>query len=220
MASSFFHLILDTLPPGGLGLAINGDAKYTTSAGVTLQITVADTDTTGYRMKIWGVLGAETQEQAVWQTFTETKAVSLLAGDGKKTVYLKLQDDVGNETEVVSDEIILDMKVPVVSVDGPDRANISKIPTFDKAIFSFRCDVEFEEYKVCIVPKTSAIQDGGIDIPTNAGSTNVSGKGVFPADTPISVTLCGGDLESAVSGDGVKIIKVFVKNEAGTWSVA
>lgn len=77
MANSFFHLILDTLPPGGLGLAINGDAKYTTSAGVTLQITVADTDTTGYRMKIWGVLGAETQEQAVWQTFTETKAVSL-----------------------------------------------------------------------------------------------------------------------------------------------
>lgn len=30
----------------------------------------------------------------------------------------------------------------------------------------------------------------------------------------------GTDLETASSGDGVKIVKVFVRNAAGTWSVA
>ena len=34
------------------------------------------------------------------------------------------------------------------------------------------------------------------------------------------VTINGADLETASAGDGVKIVKVFVKNAAGTWSVA
>lgn len=38
--------------------------------------------------------------------------------------------------------------------------------------------------------------------------------------TPIEVTITGTDLETASSGDNVKIVKVFVKTEAGIWSVA
>lgn len=38
--------------------------------------------------------------------------------------------------------------------------------------------------------------------------------------TAIDVTIKGADLATASSGDGTKIIKVFVKNAAGTWSVA
>ena len=44
--------------------------------------------------------------------------------------------------------------------------------------------------------------------------------GNYPAATNIQVTITGTDLETASPGDGAKIVKVFVKNEAGTWSVA
>ena len=64
------------------------------------------------------------------------------------------------------------------------------------------------------------LNDGTV-IPTTAGSTNTSGSdGGYEADTNIQVTIKGTDLETASSGDGVKIVKVFVRNAAGTWSVA
>ena len=48
----------------------------------------------------------------------------------------------------------------------------------------------------------------------------MSATGTFTADTAISCSITGADLEKASSGDGSKIIKVFVKNTAGTWSQA
>ena len=82
-------------------------------------------------------------------------------------------------------------------------------------------DVAFAGYKVCVVPANSSTQDAGTVIPTTAGSSNTSGSaGNYPAATNIQVTITGTDLETASPGDGAKIVKVFVKNEAGTWSVA
>ena len=81
--------------------------------------------------------------------------------------------------------------------------------------------MEFEEYKVCVVPQNNSTQDAGTVIGTTNGSINTSGSdGDYPASENIQVTINGADLEAASSGDGVKIVKVFVKNAAGTWSVA
>ena len=67
----------------------------------------------------------------------------------------------------------------------------------------------------------SSEQDAGTLIPTTGGSINTSGnEGNYPATTNIQVTINGTDLESASTGDGVKIVKVFVKTAAGIWSVA
>ena len=72
-----------------------------------------------------------------------------------------------------------------------------------------------------VVPSTSSLHDAGTEIPTTGGSTNTSGSaGGYKANTAINVTVKGADLEAASSGDGTKIVKVFVKNAAGTWSVA
>ena len=80
-------------------------------------------------------------------------------------------------------------------------------------------DIAFEEYKVCVVPATSSTQEAGTVIPTTAGSINTSGsEGGYEADTNIQVTITGTDLKTASSGDGTKIVKVFVRNAAGTWS--
>lgn len=219
--ASYFNLTLDTLAPSGLTLAINDGALYSTSTAVTLTIGLTDSPTDGYQMKIWGIEGVTDEEDASWETFSTSKSVNLTTGDGLKTVHIKARDDVGNESAEVTDTITLNTAVPTVSVTGPDKSKISKITGFNQSVFNFTCDVEFEEYKVCVVPVNSSTQDAGVIIGTDNGSQNTSGSaGSYPASENIKVTITGADLEAASTGDGVKIIKVFVKNAAGTWSVA
>ena len=219
--ASYFNLTLDTTAPSGLTLQINDGALYATSTAVTLKIAVSDEQTTGYQMKIWGIDGVDDEGSASWESYAATKSVNLTAGDGLKTVYIKVRDDVGNESAQVSDTITLNTAVPVVTITGPDKSKISKVSGFNQSVINFTADVEFEEYKVCVVPANSSEQDAGTVIGTTNGSINTSGNaGNYPATTNIQVTITGADLEAASSGDGVKIVKVFVKNAAGTWSVA
>lgn len=222
--ASFFNLTLDTTAPSGLTLSINNGAMYAGSTAVTLIIGLSDEVTTGYQMKIWGIEGVTSEGDASWETFAKSKSVNLITGDGLKTIYIKVRDDVGNETATVTDTITLDTTVPAVTVTGPDKSKISKVTNFNKSIFSFISDVEFVEYKVCVVPATLSTQEAGTLIPTTGGSSNTSGSKeegeTFPATTAINVTIVGADLETASSGDGVKIVKVFVKTAAGLWSNA
>ena len=121
----------------------------------------------------------------------------------------------------MNDTITLDTSVPTVTITGPDKSKISKVAGFNQSIINFMSDVAFEEYKVCVVPATSSAQDAGTVIGTTNGSINTSGnEGGYEASTNIQVTINGADLEAASAGDGVKIVKVFANNAAGTWSVA
>lgn len=219
--ASYFNLTLDTRAPSGLTLSINDGALYATSTSVTLTIGLTDSPTTGYQMKVWGIEGVADEVSASWETFSNNKSVNLTTGDGLKTVHIKVRDDVGNESTEVTDTITLNTAVPVVAITGPDKSKISKISGFNQSVFNFTSDVEFEEYKVCVVPANNSTQDAGVIIGTTNGSQNTSGSdGSYPASENIQVTITGADLEVASSGDGVKIVKVFVKNAAGTWSVA
>ena len=219
--ASYFNLTLDTRAPSGLTLSINDGALYATSTSVILTIGLTDSPTTGYQMKVWGIEGVADEVSASWETFANNKSVNLTTGDGLKTVHIKVRDDVGNESTEVTDTITLNTAVPVVAITGPDKSKISKISGFNQSVFNFTSDVEFEEYKVCVVPANNSTQDAGVIIGTTNGSQNTSGSdGSYPASENIQVTITGADLEVASSGDGVKIVKVFVKNAAGTWSVA
>ena len=157
--ASYFNLTLDTLAPSGLTLSINDGALYATKTAVKLTIGLSDEQTGGYQMKIWGINGVTDEGSASWETFTTEKTVELTTGDGLKTVHIKVRDDVGNESAEVSDDITLNTAVPVVTITGPDKTKISKISGFDKAKISFTCDVDFEQYKVCVVPQNSSTQD-------------------------------------------------------------
>ena len=219
--ASFFNLILDTLAPSGLTLLLNNGATYATSNTVTASIAVEDATTTGYQMKIWGTKAAATEEKASWETFAASKSLVLAEGDGLKTVHIKVRDDVGNESAAVTASITVNTAVPVVTITGPDKTKISKVSGFDTCAFSFVSDVDFEEYVVKVVPNSSSLNTAGTQIPTTGGSANTSGsKGGYKTATAINVTIKGTDLAAASSGDGTKIVKVFVKNAAGTWSVA
>ena len=218
--ASYFNLVLDTLAPQGLSVKLNNGSQYTTSKNVTLSISVSDTSTSGYQMKLWGIDGATSEDTATWETFAPTKSVALPTGDGLKTVYVKVRDDVCNETAAASATITLDTSVPAVTIIGPDVSRISKTAPKNVATFSFTSDVAFTEYKIKVVPSKSSLHDAGTLIGTANGSTNMSATGTFKASTAISCKIYGKDLEAASSGDGEKIIKVFVKNAHGTWSVA
>lgn len=219
--ASYFNLTLDTTAPGGVTLSINDGALYATSTAVTLTIKTSDEVTTGYQMKVWGIDGVTDEGSASWENFSASKSVNLTSGDGLKTVYVKVRDDVGNESAQASDTITLNTAVPAVTITGPDKSKISKISGFNTSIINFTSDTAFEEYKVCVVPSNTSAQDAGTVIGTTNGSINTSGSdGGYPASENIQVTINGADLEVASAGDGVKIVKVFVKTVAGIWSVA
>lgn len=218
--ASYFNLTLDTLAPQGLTIKLNNGSQYTTSKAVQLAINVTDESADGYQIKVWGIDGIAKESDAVWETLANVKDITLPTGDGLKTVYVKVRDDVYNETAVTSTSITLDTSVPAVTIIGPDVSRISKTSPKDVATFSFTSDVAFTEYKIKVVPSKSSLHDAGTLIGTANGSTNMSATGTFKASTAISCKIYGKDLELASSGDGEKIIKVFVKNTVGTWSVA
>ena len=218
--ASYFNLTLDTLAPQGLTIKLNNGSQYTTSKAVQLAINVTDESADGYQMKVWGIDGIAKESDAVWETLANVKDITLPTGEGLKTVYVKVRDDVYNETAVTSTSITLDTSVPAVTIIGPDVSRISKTSPKDVATFSFTSDVAFTEYKIKVVPSKSSLHDAGTLIGAANGSTNMSATGTFKASTAISCKIYGKDLELASSGDGEKIIKVFVKNTVGTWSVA
>lgn len=215
--ANYFNLTLDTTAPSTLAMTINNGATSTTSTSVTLNITCTDDDVS--QMKIWGINGIASESDASWETFATTKNVTLTTGDGTKTVYIKVRDDVYNESSAINDTIILNTSVPAVTITGPDVAKISKMSGKNTSSFTFSVDSAFVEYKVNVVPSINSIHTAGTTIGTTGGSTNMSGTGTFAKSTPISCSINGADLNTASSGDGTKIIKVFVKNTAGTWSV-
>lgn len=231
--ANYFNLILDTIAPVSPSLVLADGVNVVNTQLITAKIGTTDTDTTGYSMKIWGSLDLAqakidglvlssaqdtTEESAQWVTFAPSKQLKLASGDGSKTIYLQLRDDVYNVSAQVSKSITLDTQAPVVSITGPDVTKISKQSGKNICTFSFTVDSDVVEYKVKVVTSASAAHTTGVAIGTAKGSTNMSGS-VVKADKSVTCTITGADLELASSGDGAKIIKVFAKDAAGNWSI-
>ena len=215
--ASYFRLTLDTTAPGGVGLVINNGAVNTASPVVNLAIACTDSDKTGYQMKIWGIDGAATESAATWETYSATKQVTLPTGDGSKTVYVKVRDDVYNESASASDTITLDTSVPEVTIQSQDVQKISKISPKNVSTIIWQADVAITEWIIKVVDSINATHEDGTVVPITGGSTNITGTEKAAA-TNVTTKIYGADLETASSGDGEKILKIFVKNAAGTWS--
>jgi hypothetical protein len=213
--ASYFQLTLDTLAPVISAFTINDGASVTTSTTVTLKITSDDATS----MKIWGINGVANEASATWETFAPTKQVTLTSGDGTKTVYIKVRDSVYNESATSSDTITLSTAIPTITITGPDVSIISEQSGKDTASFSFSSSMALKAYTVRLVPSNSSDHTAGTQIPTTAGSTNMSGTTVA-ANTSISCTIKGTDLSNAAGGtDGTYIIKVFGQASANDlWS--
>lgn len=203
--ASYFNLTLDTLAPTISSFTINSGASVTTSATVTLNITCADAAS----MKIWGINGIANEADASWETFSSSKSVTLPSGDGSKTVYIKVRDSVYNESSASSATITLSTAIPTITITGPDVSVISEQAGKNVATFSFTSSMALKAWKVKLVPANNSAQDAGTQIPTTAGSTNMTGT-TLAANTAQQCTINGSDLSTAAGGaDGTYIIKVF-----------
>lgn len=222
--SNNFVLILDTTGPANPSVSIEGGATFATNQLVNLTIGTTDNPTTGYQMRIWGNVDTAhntniqaTEGASQWITYQTSFQVRLSNTDGTKTVTLKIRDDVHNESSQVSDSIILDSTLPVVTITGPDVFKISKITGKNQCSFSFVVDTNCQAYKVKVVSSTGSAHTTGAQIGIANGSTFMSGATVNAA-TPVNCIINGADLEIASAGDSSKIIKVFAQDMAGNWS--
>lgn len=216
--ASYFNLTLDTTAPSGGSLSLPARAS---SVNVTATISATGAN----YMKIWGDIcataggAAITEANASWVSYAASASLILTSTDATKTVYVKFKDDVGNESSAVSASIVLDTTVPVVTIVGPDVSKISKVSGYNVSTFSFSADEAIAEWTVRVVPATDSLHTAGTEIPTTGGSTNMHGTTETAASTAINCTIYGADLETASTGDGAKIIKVFVKDTTGNWSI-
>ena len=203
--ASYFNLTLDTLAPTISAFTINSGASVTTSTNVTLTITSADAAS----MKIWGINGVATEQDASWETFASSKNVTLPSGDGTKTVYVKVRDAVYNESAASSATITLSTAIPEITITGPDVSVISEQAGKNIATFSFVSSMALKAWKVKLVPANNSAHDAGTQIPTTGGSTGMTGT-TLAALTSQECKIYGADLSSAAGGsDGTYIIKVF-----------
>ena len=235
--ANYINITLDTIGPSGVSVLINGNADKVTSTAVTLDISCSDADLTGYQMKIWGIASALTESDAKWETYQATKNITLPSGDGQKTVYVKVRDDVWNESATVSDTVLLTTKVPVVTNMSADVSKISLVEGRNAATGCFYFDENISAAKVMIVQDVNAPHNApsNILIPCAGGSSmyhsdadmnyefdgsSLELEGEFSHDGYIDFIIYADDIESVAPGDGVKIIKAFVKSAvSGNWSI-
>ncbi|MCA9382202.1 hypothetical protein KC660_02225 [Candidatus Dojkabacteria bacterium] len=105
------HISIDNIAPTG-SISINGGDAYTSSANVILTLSATDTGSGVSQMMI---SNSSSFSGATWETYSTTKAWSLISGNGTKTVYVKYKDNDSNISSAYSDSIILDSTVPEVS---------------------------------------------------------------------------------------------------------
>lgn len=225
--ANFIYITLDTTAPQNPVINISGGAVYTTNPLVTLNIAVDDADKSGYQMMIWGNVDPAynasiqaTEATSAWIPYSPNPQVKLASGDGSKSISMRVRDDVHNPSSIAVDSISMDTSLPTVTVTTADVSKISKVAGKDTFSFTFSSNEAFTEYKVKLVGATGAAENTGTLIPTTGGSTNTSGTAGYTSGQVISVSIKGVDLETAgATSDGQKIVKVFVKDSAGLWSV-
>lgn len=114
-------ITLDTTKPT-VNMSITGagdtPSTHSNNVSVTLSITGSDATSGVEYMKISNDIGFTGSS---WINYTTSKAWTLNSGDGTKTVYIKVVDRAGKESDVVSDNITLDTVSPsslTISIDS------------------------------------------------------------------------------------------------------
>jgi hypothetical protein len=219
-------ITLDTLGPQNVQTLIEFGAPFATSRDVSVAISTDDSPLTGYTMKVWGDVDATfdaniqpAEVDSEWIGASLTVGVRVSPGDGPKSISVRLRDDVGNESSVATNSITLDttLPVPTVTVEAaPEK--ISTVDGFDVSSFTFQVDSDISEWKVKAVPSEASQEGSGVTIPDTAGSVNTTG-GILTAGMSREVIVHGADLKTASSADGTKVVKVFIRDTNGQWSV-
>ena len=213
---------------------VNGTTSADADGSTLGQVTFTTAPSEGDVIVVHYVKKVTTINDAVWETYSATKVIALdrdtVSTAGSATIYVKLRDDVWNESAVGSATATVDTSIPSVSVgsivmgDGSysttPNNKISEVALRDTITITFQATETIQAWKALVVQNTSDAHNAGtnIVIPTTAGSVvSATGQSIAPA-TNIVATIKGTDLKTAVTNDGSHIVKLFVQDQAGNWS--
>ncbi len=129
----FDSIILDTMPPEYLTIAINDDSKYTNNRQALLELNASDS-LSGIRDVSYFIGDKWTP----WEPFKQVRSFSLPKGDGKKNIVYRVRDNAENIAQA-SSSIILDtvppfsLKISIIeNASTRDQISITlKLTAFD-----------------------------------------------------------------------------------------
>jgi FtsP/CotA-like multicopper oxidase with cupredoxin domain len=104
-------IILNRAAPTGT-ISINSGAAYTRSASVSLALTATAAAGTVTQMQ----LSKDGVNYFAWETFAATRTVTLTAGEGLKSIYVRYKDSVGNVSAPIPASITLDTTAPTGTI--------------------------------------------------------------------------------------------------------
>jgi hypothetical protein len=177
-------ITLDTTGPTG-SININSGATYTTNPIVTISISSSDVTSSVTHMML---CNSSDFSGCIWQTVDTTKSWVLSSGDGNKTVYIKLKDEVGNISSVYTDNIKLDTTKPTGSININSGSSSTTTTSVTLSISSTDTTSGIYQMMLC-------------------NNSSFSGCSWESYSTSKSWTL--------TSGDGVKTVYVKFKDNAG-----
>jgi|GEM_PF-1218137 len=118
---------VDRVAPNVASFAVAGGAAYTSSGSVTLNNGVTDGSTTQGQI-IQMRFSNDGAAWSAWEDYAATKAWTLTAGDGAKTVYAEFRD-VALNVSATNDGLILDATAPTVTGTNPVAGGSNIDPT-------------------------------------------------------------------------------------------
>lgn len=160
-------ITIDIVSPAG-GVFINNTATATNSANVMLNLSAVDLTSPVYQMKI---SNDPAMTDVLWETFYTTHSWTFPGEDGVKTVYVKLRDIAGNESQTITASIFLDRiapQHPTVYVEEGSAVNSNMIHLIisdtDASRIRISEDPQFMSYSTVplkgIIPWSLSIGDG------------------------------------------------------------
>lgn len=104
--------------------------------------------------------------------------------------------------------------VTVTLVSGPTQSTISRVAGQDSSSVQWQADGAFASYMIRVVPADTSPVSAGTLVEQDQAVAAGSGAG----GTPYTSDITDAELEAASSGEGDKILKIFVRSPSGTWS--
>jgi len=160
-AESVADFTVDQATPTGT-VSINTGAQYATSGSVTLTNTSSDTGGSGLAQMQFSNDGTT---WSGWETYSATKAWTLSAGDGAKTVYAQYKDNAGNISGQVQDSTqanfiagVTKTNISVQSNGGATLGSASTTDTFQPGPEGV--DTCYDDYNGAFYPNNTYILSG------------------------------------------------------------
>jgi len=180
-------ITLDTVAPTGT-IVINGDAIYANTASVILTLSATDIGGVASQMEF-------SNDGTTWSTpadaYGVSKAWTLTAGDGAKTVSVRFTDSAGNVSVVYSDTITLDTTPPAVAINAVTTPTNVNSQTITGTV---------EAGATVNVATDTAASDGAATVTGTTWSYTITGLVEGANNITVTATDAAGNSASASSG--------------------